>query len=65
MQQLSLPWDALFKAVEPMGEQEVALLSIQPNVDKRIVRLTGEAKNFKALLAYLTFLEHSKTLNNV
>ena len=65
LQQLSLPWDVLFKAVEPTGEQDIALLSIQPNVDKRIVRLTGEAKNFKALLAYLTFLEHSKTLNNV
>ena len=65
LQQLSLPWDALFKAVEAKREQEIALLSIQPNVDKRVVRITGEAKNFEALLAYMSFLEDSKTLHQV
>lgn len=65
LQQLSLPWDALFNAVEAKREQEIALLSIQPNVDKRVVRITGEAKNFEALLAYMRYLEASKTLHQV
>lgn len=65
LRQLSLPWDALFKAVEAKSEKDVALLSIQPNVDKRVVRITGEAKNFEALLAYMTFLEESKILHQV
>ena len=65
LQQLSLPWDALFNAVEAKREQEIALLSIQPNVDKRVVRITGEAKNFEALLAYMRYLEASKTLRQV
>lgn len=65
LQQLSLPWDALFKAVEATREREIALLSIQPNVDKRVVRITGEAKSFEALLAYMSYLEGSKTLHQV
>jgi Tfp pilus assembly protein PilN len=65
LQQLSLPWDALFKAVEATSEQEIALLSIQPDVGKRIVRLSGEAKDFDALLAYVRRLEHSQILNHV
>lgn len=65
LQQLSLPWDTLFKAVEVTRGQEVALLSIQPNVDKRVVRIAGEAKNFGALLAYMTYLEQGETLNQV
>jgi len=65
LQQLALPWDALFQAVEANSEQEIALLSIQPDVGKHIVRIGGEAKNFDALLAYITRLEHSKILNHV
>ncbi len=65
LRQLALPWETLFKAVEANREQEVALLSIQPNVEKRTVRIAGEAKNFEALLAYMTLLEQSKTLRHV
>ena len=65
LQQLTLPWDALFKALEASSEQEIALLSIQPDVAKRLVRMGGEAKSFDALLAYITRLEHSKILNHV
>ena len=32
---------------------------------KRIVRIGGEAKDFDALLAYITRLEQSKILNHV
>jgi len=65
LQQLSLPWDALFNAVEATSEKQIALLSIQPDVGKHIVRIGGEAKDFDALLAYMTRLEHSKILNHV
>lgn len=65
LQQLSLPWDALFKAVEATSEKEIALLSIQPDVHKRSVRIGGEARDFDALLAYITRLEQSKILNHV
>lgn len=65
LQQLALPWDRLFKAVESNSEQEIALLSIQPDVGKRNVRIGGEAKNFDALLAYITRLEQSEILSQV
>lgn len=65
LQQLALPWDGLFKAVESNSEKEIALLSIQPDVGKRNVRIGGEAKDFDALLAYITRLEQSKILNHV
>lgn len=65
LQQLTLPWDALFRAVEANSEREIALLSVQPDVAKGIVRIGGEAKDFDALLAYVTRLEQSKVLQRV
>lgn len=65
LSQLSLPWDELFKAVESTSEKEIALLAIQPDAGKRTVRIGGEAKNFDALLAYITRLEESNELQQV
>ena len=65
LQQLALPWNALFQAVESASENEIALLAIQPDAAKRIVRIGGEAKNLQALLAYITRLEQSHVLNRV
>jgi Tfp pilus assembly protein PilN len=65
LQQLTLPWSALFKAVEGANDKEIALLAIQPDAQKSQVRLQGEAKNFKALLDYIGRLEQSGTLTQV
>lgn len=65
LQQLAMPWRALFHAVEDSNEKEIALLAIQPDAGKRVLRLAGEAKNFDALLAYIARLEQSPTLSQV
>ena len=65
LQQLALPWRELFNVVETSNEKEIALLSIQPDADKRGLRLAGEAKNFEALLAYIARLEQSPMLSQV
>ena len=65
LQQLTLPWDALFQALESTSEKKIALLAIQPDAAKQIVRLSGEAKNFDALLGYIARLESSRVLNHV
>lgn len=65
LQQLTLPWQPLFQAVESSADKDVALLSIQPDAMKRVVRLAGEAKNFKALLGYISRLEASGYLGRV
>ena len=65
LQQLTLPWNALFEVLESTSEKQIALLAVQPDAGKRIVRLSGEAKNFDALLAYIARLEQSRILNHV
>lgn len=65
LQQLALPWSVLFKVIETSNEKEIALLSIQPDAGKRVLRLAGEAKNFDALLAYIARLEQSPMLSQV
>jgi len=65
LDQLTLPWDGLFQVVETSADKNVALLAIQPDVQKRLVRLSGEARNLKALLDYLARLEKSGVLQHV
>lgn len=65
LQQLALPWGTLFNVVEASNEKEIALLAIQPDAGKQVLRLTGEAKNFNALLAYIARLEQSPMLSQV
>lgn len=65
LQQLALPWDGLFKAIESSNEKEVALLSVQPEVQRRVLKLSGEAKNFDALLGYIDRLQKNTALSGV
>ena len=65
LQQLTLPWNALFQVLESTSEKQIALLAVQPDAAKHLVRLSGEAKNFDALLAYIARLEQSRVLNHV
>ncbi|MBU0600886.1 MAG: hypothetical protein KKD25_00600 [Gammaproteobacteria bacterium] len=44
-------WPALFADLEARGE-DVALLSLEPDAGRRVLRLTGEAKDLNALFAY-------------
>jgi Tfp pilus assembly protein PilN len=53
LRKLSLPWDMLFRAVESAGGESVALLSMEPDIQKGTVRISGEAKNFAAMLDYI------------
>jgi Tfp pilus assembly protein PilN len=65
LHQLALPWRGLFKAIESSNEKEVALLAVQPDMQRRVLRLSGEAKNFDALLAYVGRLEKNDALSSV
>jgi len=53
LRQLSLPWDTLFRAVESSTGKNIALLSMEPDVRKGTVTISGEAKNFSAMLDYI------------
>jgi type IV pilus assembly PilN-like protein len=65
VQSLSLPWDMLFRTVEGTGSVPVALLAVQPDPQKRVVRISGEARDYAAVLTYLARLDESGTLRNV
>lgn len=62
---LAAPWDALFKAVESAGSEDVALLGIQPDPEKRLVKIDAEAKDFSAMLEYVKRLAREDVLDSV
>ncbi len=65
LHQLSVPWDTLFQAVEASGGNRVTLLLLEPNIEKRQVKINGETRNFKALMNYITQLEGQDVFNAV
>ena len=65
LDELSLPWDALFQALEQARGERVALLLAQPEPRKRIVTLNGEAKNYDSLFAFVRELEKNPAMTRV
>jgi len=65
VRQLALPWAAMVQAVEGASSPEVALLQMQPDAQQRQLRLSAEAHNEKAMLAYLERLAAAPVLADV
>lgn len=63
--QLALPWDPLFRAVEAATPADIALLGVEPNAQKRNLRLVGEGKDIHAVLGYVRQLEAQPLLRDV
>lgn len=63
--QLTLPWEALFNSFELATSKEIALLSIEPDTKKRIVRVTAEARTANDMLDYIKRLQKSPMLDDV
>jgi hypothetical protein len=62
---LTLPWADLFDALEASSNNTVALLALEPDLSKRVLRITGEAKNKSDMLAYVGRLTEDRRLLNV
>jgi Tfp pilus assembly protein PilN len=65
VRQLSLPWNALFSAVESAGGKNIALLSMEPDMQKGTVKISGEAKDINALLGYVKQLSAREMFSSV
>ncbi len=65
LSQLSLPWVALFKDIEASQQQQVALLAIVPDAPRRVIKISGEARDLSAVLGYLRNLQKAKSLKSV
>ena len=61
---INFPWEALFDSIENAVSKDIALLSLLPNVSKRSLRITGEARNMSELLAFIKALEQEKLFVN-
>lgn len=62
---LSLPWTALFGALEKAADSRIALIAIEPNAKTRIVRISGETDKLEHVLPYLQTLQKQAELMNV
>lgn len=62
---IGMPWDGVFGALEEAATRDVALLAVNPDPRKGELRLTAEARNLSAMLAYHQRLEQAPALRNV
>lgn len=62
---LTMPWSALFEAIEATQHKDVTLLTLEPNAKKQQVMMTGEAKNLQLALQYVAQLQQQPVLSQV
>ena len=55
--ELNLPWKELFAAVESYQLDDVAVLSIEPDSQKGLVRINAESKSLDSMVAYFAYLQ--------
>jgi hypothetical protein len=66
MAALNVPWSRLFSDLEQAlldQKETVALLQVEPDVERREIRIAAEASSLESALAYVRRLERSETLN--
>lgn len=54
---LNVPWDSLFNGIELADNEDVALLTLKPNPQKREVSLVAEARSVAKMYDYLDRLQ--------
>jgi len=63
--QITLPWDRLFRAVESVANGRVALLGITPDQKGGTVELSAEAADVEAMFDYVKRLQRAPSLAQV
>jgi Tfp pilus assembly protein PilN len=63
--QLNLPWEQLFSELEQTKGGDVGLLEIEPDPKTSKVKVLAEARNYKAMLAYVRALSEKKNMYDV
>lgn len=65
IEQISLPWERLFGAVEAAAGSGISLLGIAPDPRSATVEISGEAVDLAAMFDYVKTLERQGTLTRV
>jgi len=63
--QLNLPWRALHDAVQAGTPANIALLALEPDARKSLLRITAEAKGSEDMIAYVEQLKKSEWFSGV
>lgn len=63
--QLNLPWRDLVEAVQAATPDNVALLALEPDARRRLLRITAEARNSDDMLAYVAKMEEGGWFGSV
>lgn len=63
--QLATPWDALLGDIEQAASEDIALLALQAGADGRTLTVSGEARDFAGLMAYVRRLQAGRALAEV
>jgi Tfp pilus assembly protein PilN len=63
--QIALPWDQLFSAIDLAAGEQIALLGISPDPKAGTVEIGGEAVNLAAMLDYVERLQRQASLTRV
>lgn len=65
VRQLNAPWPEIFDLLEERTPRDVALLSVEPEVRRGVLRITAEARTLEALLDYAHILRGSPLVADV
>jgi hypothetical protein len=65
IEQLAVPWDDLFDAMEAADARGLAVLSMTPSARDRSLRMAGEARSLGDVLAYAGRLSAQPVLSQV
>ena len=57
VRQLNIPWYDIFQQLEQSTPQDVALLSIEPDGQRAMIKIQAESKSLDSLLAYASALQ--------
>lgn len=63
--EIFIPWNDLFNALEDASVKNVVLLGLQPDSKKKQVIITGEARNYDHVIAYIDRLSLQPVLTDV
>ena len=65
IEQIALPWDRLFRAVESAAVERVMVLGIAPDAKSGTVQINAETADAEAMFEYVRRLEQQPELANV
>ncbi|MCB5187947.1 hypothetical protein LG200_08005 [Methylobacillus caricis] len=65
IEELSLPWQPLFQALENLASPEIKLVAVEPNPRQRKLRITAETSDVANMFGYVRSLGNQSIFNDI